>query len=224
MSCKLWKIFYMQFLNLKIEWMMNMAQIQLSTNLDFMYATSVFPSTNFLNWSLKRNIIMNFHVTSCSLWLIHQVLVHKYECFHYHNMQLLISLCWCCLPRYTIKPSAKCFYIDDAGTKSQTNFNIGVYHHILYMEFLLKLKTTGTQLWYNKCNFKSNSAIWQHIPCFLRETVSSPYWFYINKETLQGLERQVKELGVNITNGDVRHKLLVTKVNVKYLYKNLSSI
>lgn len=86
---------------------------------------------------------------------------------------------------------------------------------------LKTLKTTGTQLWYNKCNIKSNSAIWQHIPCFLRETVSSPYWFYINKETLQGLERQVKELGVNITNGDVRHKLLVTKVNVKYLYNNL---
>lgn len=71
------------------------------------------------------------------------------------------------------------------------------------------------------CNIKSNSAIWQHIPCFLRKTVSSPYWFYINKETFQGLERQVKELGVNITNGDVRHKLLVTKVNVKYLYNNL---
>lgn len=31
----------------------------------------------------------------------------------------------------------------------------------------------------------------------------------------------MKELGVNITNGDVRHKLLVTKVNVKYLYNNL---
>lgn len=170
----------------------------------------------------------HYYEFSCNLMFImahtSNIGTHKYECFHYHNMQLLISLCWCCLPRYTIKPSAKCFYIDDAGTKSQTNFNIGVYHHILYMEFLLKLKTTGTQLWYNKCNFKSNSAIWQHIPCFLRETVSSPYWFYINKETLQGLERQVKELGVNITNGDVRHKLLVTKVNVKYLYNNLSSI
>lgn len=65
---------------------------------------------------------MNFHVTSCSLWLIRQVLVHT-------SMSVFINIT--CnslsvsvdvfLPRYAIKPSAKYFNTDDTGVKSQTN-------------------------------------------------------------------------------------------------------